>query len=62
MTHLEWKEQNVHYVLLNDDGDIYAEVTLPNIYTLDSREGVMGTMAAATRTKWSEATEYNFEG
>lgn len=62
MTYLEWKEHNVHYVLIDDDGDMYAEVTLPNTYTLDSREGVMGTMAAATRTKWSEATEYNYEG
>ena len=62
MAYLEWKEHNVHYVLIDDDGDMYAEVTLPNTYTLDSREGVMGTMAAATRTKWSEATEYNYEG
>ena len=62
MTYLEWKEQNVDYVLIDDEGDIYAQVSLPNTYTLDSREGVIGAMAAATRTKWSEATEYNFEG
>jgi len=62
MTYSEWQEQNTHYVLIDDNGDIYAEVSLPNIYTLDSREGIMGTMAAATRTRWSEATDYNFEG
>ena len=62
MTYLEWKEQNVDYVLINDEGDIYAQVSLPNTYTLDSREAIMGTMAASTYTKWSEATEYNFEG
>lgn len=62
MSYSEWQEQNTHYVLIDDNGDIYAEVSLPNTYTLDSREGIMGTMAAATRTRWSEATEYNFEG
>lgn len=62
MTYSEWQQHNTDYVLLDENGDIYAEVSLPNIYTLDSREGIMGTMAAATRTKWSEATEYNFEG
>ena len=62
MTNLEWKERNVHYVLIDGEGDIYAEVTLPNTYTLGTREIIMGTMAASTYTKWSEATEYNFEG
>ena len=62
MTYLEWKEHNVHYVLLDDEGDIYAEVTLPNTYTLEAREAILGTMAASTCTKWSEATDYNFEG
>lgn len=61
MTYSEWQKHNVDYVLLNDDGDIYAEVTLPNTYTLAAREAIMGTMAASTYTKWSEATEYNFE-
>lgn len=60
MPYLEWKEQNVHYVLLNDDGDMYAEVSLPNTYTLEAREAIMGTMAASTYTKWSEATEYAY--
>ena len=62
MTYSEWKEQNVDYVLIDDEGDIYAEVTLPNTYTLGAREIIIGTMAKATYTKWSEATEYNFEG
>ena len=62
MTYLEWKEHNVHYVLLDDEGDIYAEVTLPNTYTLEAREEIIDTMAKATYTKWSEATDYNFEG
>jgi len=57
-----WREQNNDYVLLDDNGDIYAEVTLPNTYTLEAREAIMGTMAASTYTKWSEATEYNYEG
>jgi hypothetical protein len=62
MDYLEWKEYNVHYVLIDNDGDEIAEVSLPNIFTLDGREAMMGTLAAATRSKWSEATEYNFEG
>jgi len=62
MAYLEWKEQNVDYVLIDDEGDIYAQVSLPNTYTLEAREAIMGTMAASTYTKWSEATEYNFEG
>jgi len=48
-------------VLINDDGDEIAEIALPNIFTLDGREAMMGTLAAATRSKWSEATEYTFE-
>ena len=63
MTYLEWKDDhNVDYVLIDDEGDTYAQVSLPNIYTLDSREAIMGAMAASTYTKWSEATEYNHEG
>lgn len=62
MTYLEWLEANVDYVLLDDDGDVYAWVTLPNTYTLDAREGIMGSMAAITYTRWSEATDYNHEG
>jgi len=62
MTYLEWKEHNVHYVLIDDDGDMYAEVTLPNTYTLEAREEIIGAMAKVTYTKWSEATEYNHEG
>lgn len=62
MTYLEWKEHNVDYVLIDDEGDTYAQVSLPNAYTLDSREAIMGAMAAGTWTKWSEATEYNREG
>ena len=62
MTYLEWKEQNVDYVLIDDEGDIYAQVSLPNTYTLEAREEIISTMAKATYTKWSEATEYNYEG
>jgi phage terminase large subunit-like protein len=28
MTYLEWKERNIDYVLLDEDGDIYAEVSM----------------------------------
>tara|TARA_S200002703_G_scaffold69544_1_gene60329 strand:+ start:800 stop:988 length:189 start_codon:yes stop_codon:yes gene_type:complete len=62
MTYLKWKERNVHYVLIDDEGDIYAEVTLPDNSTLGAREAIIGAMAASTYTKWSEATEYNHEG
>lgn len=62
MTFTEFLNNNIDYVLLDDDGDIYAEVRLPNTYTLDAREAIMGKMAAGTYTKWSEATEYKFEG
>ena len=55
-----WREQNNDYVLLDDNGDIYAEVTLPNTYTLVAREEIISTMAQATDTKWSEATEYDY--
>ena len=57
-----WREQNNDYVLLDDNGNIYAEVTLPNTYTLEAREEIISTMAKATYTKWSEATEYVYEG
>jgi len=55
-----WREQNNDYLLLNENGDIYAEVTLPNTYTLEAREEIMSTMAKTTYTKWSEATEYDY--
>lgn len=62
MTHLEWKHANTAYQLIDDDGDIFAEVQLPNHFTLEAREEVMRAMAQATFTKWIEATQYNFEG
>jgi hypothetical protein len=62
MSYTEFLNKNVDYVLLTDNGDIYAEVRLPNTYTLRAREAIMGTLAAGTYTKWSEATEYKFEG
>ena len=61
MTYSEWREANIHYVLLDDEGRVYAEVRLPN-YTLAEREGIIGAMAASSYTRWSEATEYNHEG
>ena len=57
-----WREQNNDYVLLDDNGDIYAEITLPNTYTLLDRETIIDAMSQATGTKWSEATEYVYEG
>lgn len=62
MSYSEWQEQNTSYVLLDDSGDIIAQVKLPSFHRLHDREYLMGTMAAATRTRWSESTEYNFEG
>ena len=62
MTYSEWQQQNTNYVLIDDEGDIIARVALPSFHALDAREYLMGTMAAATRTRWSEATDYNFEG
>ena len=62
MSYTEFLNNNIDYVLLDDDGDIYAEVRLPNTYTRDAREAIMGTLAAGTYTRWSEATEYNFKG
>ena len=62
MTYTEFLNKNIYYVLLDDDGDIYAEVSLPNTYTLEAREAIMGTLARCTNTKWSVATEYNWEG
>jgi hypothetical protein len=61
MTYSEWREANVHYVLVDDEGDVYAEVCLPN-HTLEKREGIIGAMAASSRTRWTEATQYNHEG
>ena len=57
---LWWREQNNEYVLMYDNGDIYAEITLPNTYTLEGREEILNIMAKATNTKWSEATEYDY--
>jgi hypothetical protein len=62
MTYSEFLNNNIDYVLLDDYDDIYAEIRLPNTYTLEAREAIMGTLAASTYTKWSEATEYKFEG
>ena len=62
MAYLEWKHANTAYQLINDDGDIFASVELPNSFTLEAREEVMSAMARATFTRWIEATEYNFEG
>lgn len=62
MTLTEFLEKNIDYVLLDNDGDIYADVRLPNTYTLEAREEIMGTLARCTNTKWTEATEYKWEG
>lgn len=62
MTYSEWLEKNRWYVLLDDSGDIVADVELPECYTLANREHIMTTMAWATSTKWSEKGEYSFEG
>ena len=62
MTFTEFLEENIYYLLLEENGDIYAEVSLPNTYTLEGREEIMNTLARCTNTKWSEATEYRFEG
>ena len=62
MTHLEWKQANTEYQLINDKGNIVASVELPDSFTLEAREEIIRAMAQATFTKWIEATEYNFEG
>ena len=62
MTLTEFLNENVDYLLLDDNGDVYAEIRLPNTYTLDARESIMGALAASTYTRWTEATEYKFEG
>ena len=45
----------MNYLLLEDNGDIYAEVCLPNTYTREEAEEVMALMARATGTKYSGA-------
>lgn len=62
MTFTEFLDANIDYLLLDDNNDVYAEIRLPNTYTLEAREAIMGALAASTYTKWTEATEYNFEG
>ena len=62
MTLTEFLDKNIDYLLLDDNGDVYAEIRLPNTYTRDARESIMGALAASTYTKWTEATEYKFEG
>jgi hypothetical protein len=62
MTLTEFLNENVDYLLLDDNGDVYAEVRLPNTYTLDARESIMGALAASTYTRWTESTEYKTEG
>jgi hypothetical protein len=62
MTYSEWLEQNRWYVLLDDSGDIVAEVELPEHHTRANREHILSAMAWATSTKWSEKGQYNFEG
>ncbi len=60
MDYLEWQERNVDYVLIDNEGDEIASVSLPNIFTLEGRKDMMGTLARATGSLWAEATEYNW--
>ena len=62
MTYSEWLEANTKYVLLDEEGYILAKVALDHLGNLSEREAFMGTLAQATGSKWSEASEYNFEG
>ena len=62
MSYSEWLESNTAYVLVDEEGDIIAKVSLEHLGHLSERELLMGTLAQATNSKWSEAGEYNFEG
>lgn len=62
MTYSEWLEANRDYVLLTSEGAILAKVCLDHVDGLTEREYLMGTLAQATKSKWSEAGDYNFEG
>jgi len=62
MTYIEWLEANRDYVLLDSEGDILARVSLENMDDLAARESFMATLTLANGSKWSEASEYNFEG
>ena len=43
------------YLLVEENGDIFAEIRLPNTYTPEGRDEWLGAMAQATGTKWTEA-------
>jgi len=48
------KPEDREYLLLHENGDIFAEVRLPNTYTEEAVEEIMGAMARATYTQWTE--------
>ena len=60
MTYQEWVEANTYYLLVDDDGDIYAEIKLADFMSLERREAFMSRLARESLLKWTEATEYNF--
>ena len=62
MTYSEWREANTHYLLVEDNGDIHAEVRLADFMPLERREAFMSRLARESLLKWTEAAEYTFEG
>jgi len=43
------------YLLVEENGDIFAEIRLPNTWTEAGVNEWLGAMAQATGTKWTEA-------
>lgn len=48
------RPENKLYLLIDDEGDIFAEINLPNHFTAERVENTMNSMARATSTKWTE--------
>ena len=45
----------MNYLLLEDNGDIYAEIHLPNTYTIEEAEEIMALLARTSGTKYTGA-------
>tara|TARA_R100000654_G_scaffold74595_1_gene109356 strand:- start:305 stop:469 length:165 start_codon:yes stop_codon:yes gene_type:complete len=47
--------ENKRYLLIDEDGDMYAEIRFPSSFSESNVEHALEAMAWATSTKWIEA-------
>jgi hypothetical protein len=49
------RPENKRYLLIDEDGDIYAEIRFPSSFSESNVEHALEAMVWATSTKWIEA-------